>query len=723
MPLPALLARLHHLTLTVACVCLIVALQPMVPRLTPFLWPLAMLALMAGRLGDRWLLPARLADALALVATVATLVWIFVSDDLLRERWVPLVPSLGPLVLLLLVLRLYRSRERRDLWLLQGMGLLLVALACTLTTAGYFGLLLLLYVVLALPLLALAQLDEARRRAGLPEESVPAPRLGWRTVAWAALVFGGALLLFLLAPRLSWQSWDPLQQIGVDPSLLRFPGSTFSQSIDLNRTGDVKLGSEEAFRVYLLQGENTGELPGDIRWRTGILDRYQNGRWTAVPRRGPFRNPGQTNLPALGPDRMRLRFIVAPRPAGGLVLAEPILFAEPPTRLPVIYPDLRENLFAEANGTLLTSFALGEGTYQYQQVTLPNRDRWPLVLPGPTETTLPGLVQPLLNCPVPELATWTRGRLEQLAAEERHGLVPETPLPEPGAIPANAEELARALTAYLATSGEYGYTLTIAREDHGLDPVLDFLVNVRQGHCERYAGALTLMLRTQGIPARIVRGFRGAEASGEGFYVVYQSSAHAWVEALVPKGDGPELEWIALDPTPAGEVTGPTGFTWSGLWQQLARWQDVVWRELIVGYGATQQSALWQNRLASGSLLAVLLAVAVVVLLALLLRRWLRRPSVTLQRGPVASLPFLQRLWTLLRRHGLLHFDPSRTPRELARAAAAALANSPAAGLPAQIVELFYRIRFGGVEADAEVRQAETALGELERLLALPQGG
>src|SRR5262249_59177878 len=66
-----------------------------------------------------------------------------------------------------------------------------------------------------------------------------------------------------------------------------------------------------------------------------------------------------------------------------------------------------------------------------------------------------------------------------------------------------------------------------------LAPTLDFLWNIKQGHCHRYAGGLTLMLRSLGIPARIVKGFRGADALGDGTYAVRQSHAHSWVEVLL----------------------------------------------------------------------------------------------------------------------------------------------------------------------------------------------
>ena len=96
--------------------------------------------------------------------------------------------------------------------------------------------------------------------------------------------------------------------------------------------------------------------------------------------------------------------------------------------------------------------------------------------------------------------------------------------------------------------------MTSSRVDPSLDPTVDFLTNVRRGTCERYASALTLMLRSVGIPARIVKGYRGWDLEA-GQYVVRQRHSHAWVEALVPAdGPGPlRMEWLTLDPTPSRE--------------------------------------------------------------------------------------------------------------------------------------------------------------------------
>src|SRR5262249_2430146 len=84
--------------------------------------------------------------------------------------------------------------------------------------------------------------------------------------------------------------------------------------------------------------------------------------------------------------------------------------------------------------------------------------------------------------------------------------------------------VARPLNEYLSASGEYTYSLYQRREDSSIDPVMDFLLNVREGACERFASALALMLRSQGVPARVIKGYRGAErTSTPGGYQVRQS--------------------------------------------------------------------------------------------------------------------------------------------------------------------------------------------------------
>lgn len=90
------------------------------------------------------------------------------------------------------------------------------------------------------------------------------------------------------------------------------------------------------------------------------------------------------------------------------------------------------------------------------------------------------------------------------------------------------------------------------RRTPGADPVLEFLQQNRQGHCEYFASALALLARAQGIPARVVRGYRVRERNPiTGQYIVRESNAHAWVEAHI---DG---EWRTYDPAPLQSLEPP----------------------------------------------------------------------------------------------------------------------------------------------------------------------
>ncbi len=105
--------------------------------------------------------------------------------------------------------------------------------------------------------------------------------------------------------------------------------------------------------------------------------------------------------------------------------------------------------------------------------------------------------------------------------------------------------IASAIENYLAHSKEFQYSLQLQRQDRSIDPAEDFLFNTKTGHCQRFATAMTLILRSQGIPARFVIGFKGFETQGQGKYVVRQSQAHAWVEALIRDDSGPNL-WFNM---------------------------------------------------------------------------------------------------------------------------------------------------------------------------------
>lgn len=117
----------------------------------------------------------------------------------------------------------------------------------------------------------------------------------------------------------------------------------------------------------------------------------------------------------------------------------------------------------------------------------------------------------------------------------------------------NIYDKATAIRNYLS-GPNFIYTMAIPAMNREF-MIDDFINRVRAGHCEFFASAMALMLRSQGIPARVVSGYRGGEWSeADGAYLVRKSMAHLWVEVLFP-GVG----WVRFDPAPREDFSAPTG--------------------------------------------------------------------------------------------------------------------------------------------------------------------
>jgi protein-glutamine gamma-glutamyltransferase len=107
-----------------------------------------------------------------------------------------------------------------------------------------------------------------------------------------------------------------------------------------------------------------------------------------------------------------------------------------------------------------------------------------------------------------------------------------------------------ALEAAIADQTEY--TLDVPPLPDGADAVEQFLFVDRAGFCEQIATALAVMLRTQGIPARVATGFTPGERDPiGGDFLVRQSDAHAWVEVWFPS-----IGWHPFDPTAEVPLAG-----------------------------------------------------------------------------------------------------------------------------------------------------------------------
>ncbi|TAL86272.1 MAG: DUF3488 domain-containing protein [Rhodanobacter sp.] len=176
--------------------------------------------------------------------------------------------------------------------------------------------------------------------------------------------------------------------------------------------------------------------------------------------------------------------------------------------------------------------------------------------------------------------------------------------------------------------GGFRYTLTPA--PLGRNAVDDFLFSTREGFCEHYASAFTVLMREAGIPARVVTGFQGGYWNTMGHYLLVRySDAHAWSEVWL-KGRG----WVRADPTaavrPERVTLGAAAAAGDQLpwyrrdWLQGARnrW-DIVnrwWNQGVTGFNALRQRGLltpFGIRDTDTTTLGVLLALGSVLFIAI----------------------------------------------------------------------------------------------------------
>jgi len=100
----------------------------------------------------------------------------------------------------------------------------------------------------------------------------------------------------------------------------------------------------------------------------------------------------------------------------------------------------------------------------------------------------------------------------------------------------------RAVERYLADGFSYSEAPPAAAER-----IEGFLFDARSGYCQQFSGAMALLLRMAGIPARVASGFTsGSRDEDTGEYVVRDFDAHSWVEVWFPG-----IGWVTRDPTPA----------------------------------------------------------------------------------------------------------------------------------------------------------------------------
>lgn len=455
------------------------------------------------------------------------------------------------LAIFLAVVKIVTARSNRDYVYVAGIAFLELLAAAILTADSGF------FLFLALDLLfAIAALTSAEIRRSMGRSQVTArtrarrfyPRLAVLALAAAFGILAITAGLFFLLPRTAEAARSRFARN------VFLPG--FSSQVTLGEIGEIKNSSRPVMHVRVFSAEKLGA----VKWRGSALEIFDGKRWSNPFLKQEPLAPGRGHVVLTATGERREGRHISYDVEMDAVDTDALFFAGEAQAV-----DIRDGeLVRESNGSLRLRQRPAAG-FQYEAYSLledpPETAAvpWPAPVLGDSERRLNLELPPSLAARIPALAhSWTAGAESDL-------------------------ERARAIERRLRT--EYGYTLELPEREPA-DPLSYFLFVRRKGHCEYFASAMAVMLRTLGIPARLATGFQsGVYNPITDLWVVRASDAHAWVEAWMP-GHG----WTTFDPTPPD--TSGHGFGLSariGLYLDAA---DTFWKEWVVSYDPIHQGTL-----------------------------------------------------------------------------------------------------------------------------------
>ncbi|HMD69773.1 MAG TPA: DUF3488 and transglutaminase-like domain-containing protein [Bryobacteraceae bacterium] len=460
------------------------------------------------------------------------------------------IPVLVHLVFFLAVVKVVTAASRGGYLATAAISFAGLAAGAVLSLSPGFLVALVLYMGFATAVLISAEIRRSLRKAPA------AARQGTRRLKshLAALAAGMALGIaaltagiFLLSPHAAGSALGSLLFHRIS-----LPG--FSRRVSLGEIGRFQAGSRAAMHIRLYATEPAGGL----KWRGGALTAFDGQQWSnpGAPEGRLYTDQGRLDLVPTG--RRRPGRHVVYEVFLDAVDSDALFFAGLPEHVEVRAPYL---LGSAASGYRI------EGRppqgFRYEAYSL---------LEDPPAGSPPAYPPPALDAAersrclqLPKLDA----RIGELARQFARGAAGDL-------------EKAQAVERGLRTG--YGYTLDLPRRKPA-DPLADFLFTRKKGHCEYFASSMAVLLRSQGIPARLATGFQsGIYNPLTNLWLIRSSDAHAWVEAWIP-----DRGWTTFDPTPPGPAPGSTLATRLALYLDAA---DGLWREWVVSYDPGHQGSL-----------------------------------------------------------------------------------------------------------------------------------
>jgi transglutaminase-like putative cysteine protease len=528
----------------------------------------ALVLIAAWRLEDtRWQIPERI--GLVIVLLSLPLFYVDWRLNTVGEERVG-VAALAHLILFLSTIKILQKKADRDWVFLYLISFFEVLLAAGLSASPLFLGTLGLYMLAAFSTVVAFEIKKAQRNVKASETRLlvapdatlfrrltrrkrashklgEARRLPLVSLVLLVLIFTVALPLFFIAPR-----------FGASAFARAGGGSTrvsgFSETVELGAIGRLQQSNAVVMRVRV---ENQ-PANLNLRWRGIALDTFNGRVWRrSLENSSTFNGKNFYQLDSTDSvhDLTTQTFFLEP-------VDTPVLFAAPRV--------------IAVQGALPYVRLDREGAITTRQHP---RDR--ITYKAISDTTEPDAGE-LRSDTTPyssharylQLPERLDPRIAQLAREwiAREGA-------------RNRYDAARAIERHLQTDFHYSLDMKAG----GPDPLADFLFNVREGHCEYYSTAMAVMLRTQGVAARVVNGFqRGEYNDAADVYTVTQKDAHSWVEVYFPETGA----WVTFDPTPpAGRPVRET----TGLVSRLGKYAEAMelyWNQYVIGYDRQEQRSL-----------------------------------------------------------------------------------------------------------------------------------
>lgn len=618
-------------------------------------------------------------------------------------------------LLFLTVVRLYSVSTDRDAMFLSMLAFSGVLASAVFTVDTSFLIFFLVFLLFAVAVFVGLEIRKGANGAVFPALTADVHRerkfnralsLAALSVALGATTLGS--VLFFVFPRFS---AGYFAHSGVQSSLM----SGFTDNVVLGQIGEIKKNNAVVMRV---QTGSPVHYPL-LRWRGIALTTFDGRRWYNTDAARQIKSPGSdgwiilaTRADMEGRSAAQVHFLALLQP-----LASEALFA------PAQVFELRGNFATEAGNyseaVRHSSLIIDSTGSIYNQSRNVAQIRYEgvslLPVPRPAEARKAGT----------DYSAEIRETYLQLP-EQLDPRIPEFAR-KITASANNPYDKALTLESYLRAN--FGYTLNLTGKP-GADPLAHFLFETKAGHCEYFASAMAVMLRTLGIPSREVNGFLPGEYNDVGGdYIVRASDAHSWVEAYFP-GSG----WVTFDPTPPASPQAASMFSRVGLYFD---WFQLAWNEWVINYDFSHQIALarnvgqvstdWKESLRkrfrrtqeqamerltrwqrSHAVLRLVFPIVLVLSLVVLRLDWLRSFFRWLSLMWEANLPAAERnnpqlaarlyseLLRLLEKKGFSR-NEAQTPREFAASFAPQPALAPAVR---EFTDLYQQARFGGAPCD-----------------------